>query len=472
MNLAPDFQPLFERQKTHFEETVRVSSARERIAKLRRIRDYIFAHQGALREALHRDFRKPAAEVDSTEIYPVITEIRHAVRHLREWMRPRRVSAPLFLLGTRSEIVPEPKGVALIIAPWNFPFTLAAGPLVSAIAAGNCVTLKPSEVSASTSAFLARMLGELFPEEEVAVVEGGAEESQALLRLPFHHVFFTGSTRVGRIVMKAAAENLASVTLELGGKSPAIVDDTAAIGDAADKLAWGKFLNTGQTCVAPDYVLVSRAREKPLLDALKASLRKLYAEDDDAIARSPDLGRIVSDAHYRRLEGLLAQALERGARLHAGGRTNPAERYIAPTILSGVDPECDLMQEEIFGPILPVLTYETPDDALRFVNGKPTPLAMYIFSRSRRNIDRIVARSSAGGTAINETLVHFLHPYLPFGGNNASGIGRSHGYHGFQAFSNERAILRRRTGLTPLKLIYPPYTRRVMRTIKALLRFL
>ncbi len=462
---------LFAAQKQRFEEKG-PSTAEERIAALERLKTVIVANRAELRRAVHEDFRKPAAEVDTTELFVVTSEIRHAVRHLRGWMRPRRVGSPLAFFGTRSTIHYEPKGVVLIVAPWNFPFNLSLGPLVCALAAGNAAILKPSELTPHTSTLIARLIAEVFDEDQVAVVEGGVEASKKLLALPFDHIFFTGSTRVGGLVMKAAAEHLSSVTLELGGKSPVVVDATAAIEDAGEKIVWGKFVNCGQTCIAPDYVLVERSRAEALLEAIKAALERHYPGGEAGRKQTPDLARIITAEHHERLCGLLKDAVERGARIVVGGGSETADRYLAPTVLAEVSPQSDILQEEIFGPLLPVLVVDDLEAAAAFIRAKPKPLAMYIFSRSSDNVDFLLSRTSAGGTCINETLVHYLQTNLPFGGVNQSGVGKSHGFWGFETFSNPRAVLRQRTWLSTFKTIYPPYGKRTQRIIDIMLRFL
>ncbi|HEX8617480.1 MAG TPA: aldehyde dehydrogenase family protein [Thermoanaerobaculia bacterium] len=422
------------------------TTAAQRIEKLRRLERAILDRRDEIRAAMWDDYRKPAAEVDLSEVYPIVSEARHAVRHLRRWMKPKRVSTRLALFGSRSSIVYEPKGVALIIAPWNFPFNLTLGPLVSAIAAGNCAMLKPSEMTPASTACIKRIVADLFEENEVAVIEGDATVAEALLRKRFDHIFFTGSPAVGKIVMRAAAEHLTSVTLELGGKSPAIVDVSANVADAAKKIAWGKFLNCGQICIAPDYALVHES----VRDEFVAGLRTSLESHGDA-AR----GWIVNDRHAARVKGLIDSAVERGANVPIGGTTSGRE--IAPTVLTDVPPDAAVMQEEIFGPILPVLTYRSLDEAFAIINGKEHPLVLYIFSRAKKVVRDIVHRTRAGGTAVNQTLVHFYQLELPFGGVGNSGVGKAHGFHGFEAFSNARGVLEQKLPFSAIELLYPPY---------------
>ncbi|MFQ5571203.1 MAG: aldehyde dehydrogenase family protein [Rhodothermales bacterium] len=447
------------------------TTAAERVAKLKRLRAALFEHRQAIRDALHADFRKPPEEVDLTEILPVSLEIGYTIKHLKRWMKPKRVGTPLILFGTRSEIRYEPKGVGLIISPWNYPVELTLTPLVGAIAAGCCAIIKPSEYTPHTSRLLSKILSSLFEEDEVAVFEGDYTVSQALLRHPFDHIFFTGSPAVGQIVMRAAAEHLSSVTLELGGKSPTIVDETADIDDAAQKIAFGKFANNGQTCIAPDYVYVHERVHDGFVNALRKHIQGFYGDDAAARSATPDYARIVSDKHHRRVRHLYQEALDRGAQAVTGGTSEDAERFIDPTVLTEVPPDTRLMQEEIFGPVLPILRFKTLDEAIETINSKPKPLALYVFSSSNAAIEHVLRNTSAGGTCINDTLLHFLHPDLPFGGVNTSGIGQGHGYYGFLAFSNERPVLRQKLKNGPFKKFYPPYTRTTQKLIDLLLKY-
>jgi aldehyde dehydrogenase (NAD+) len=446
---------LFALQQTNRWRVAR-TTARERRATLGRLGAAIAARRGEIAAAAYADFRKAPAEVEVTEIHPVLAEIGLTRRHLARWMRPRRVRTPLLLFGTRSEIRHEPRGVVLILAPWNYAFSLVVAPLVAAIAAGNCVILKPSEKSPATSAFLRRFIGEVFDESEVAVVEGGAEAADALLELPFDHVFFTGGTRIGRKVMAAAARHLASVTLELGGKSPAIVDETADVRAAAERIVWGKFVNAGQTCVAPDYVLVHASRAAAFVAEARRTLAARYGGTPEAHAGNPDFCRIVDVGHFERLADLLARSVAAGAVVEAGGATVAGERYVAPTILSGVGFDAPLMEEEIFGPILPVLTYADIDEALARMRPLGKPLALYVFSRRRATVEHILANTTAGGTSVNTTLLHYGNPHLPFGGVGNSGQGNYHGAFGFRAFSHQRAVLRQREP-SLARFLFPPY---------------
>ncbi|PYQ29570.1 MAG: aldehyde dehydrogenase family protein [Acidobacteria bacterium] len=425
---------------------VNATTAAQRVARLKKFERAMFAHRDDIRAAMWDDYRKPAAEVDLSEIYPAVSEAKHAIRHLRSWMRPKRARMRMSLIGSRSSIVHEPKGVVLIISPWNFPFNLTLGPLVSAVAAGNCVMVKPSELTPASSACMKRIVAEVFDENEVAIIEGDAPVAEALLKKKFDHIFFTGSPAVGRIVMKAAAEHLTSVTLELGGKSPVIVDASANLDEAAKKIAWGKFFNCGQICIAPDYILVDETVRVPFLEKLQTSIASL----GDA-----SRGIIVNERHASRLERLFRDAVQRGAQVVTGGTFRGRE--IAPAVLTNVAPDSAVMQEEIFGPLLPVLPYRTLDEAFDFIASKEKPLVLYIFSRSRRIVKQILARTTAGGTAINHALVQFYQLNLPFGGVGNSGMGKGHGYFGFQAFSNARGVFDQRTRFSAIEMLYPPY---------------
>ena len=430
----------------------------ERIKKLLMLKKWIFNNRQKLRDAMYADYLKPAVEVDLWESHVVISEINHAISHLKKWMKPVPVRRTLLLATTRSFIQYQPRGVVLIIAPWNFPFMLAAGPLVSAIAAGNCIILKPSEIAVHTSQLIKEMGEELFEPSEIAVVEGGKEVAQQLLKLPFDHIFFTGSIEVGKLVMKAAADNLSTITLELGGKSPVVVDESANIKDAAKKLVWSKYSNAGQTCIAPDYVLVNKKVKDMLLYSMEREIQLLFGQTSALRHNSPEFARIIDDRHFKRLQGLLEQAVKAGAKILTGGNSINAEKYIEPTILTNVSHGDSIMQEEIFGPILPVMSYTNLEEVVDCINKRTKPLALYIFSKNKRNIDHILSNTSSGGCCINDTLTQFVHPNLPFGGVNHSGLGSAHGFAGFKAFSHERAIVRN-SKISTLKLVMPPYTK-------------
>ncbi|CAN5403084.1 aldehyde dehydrogenase family protein [soil metagenome] len=444
---------------------------KERINRLKALESWITLNREKIKQAVHSDFQKPLLEVDTTEIYPALTEIRHTLTHLEMWARPKKIDATLSYLGTRSEIRYEPKGVCLIIAPWNFPFNLCLGPLVSCLAAGNTAIIKPSEMTPSTATLLKEMATEIFDQNIVTVAEGGVEISQSLLEFPFDHIFFTGSPAVGKVVMNAASKNLTSVTLELGGKSPTIIDSTANIKDAAKRIAFGKFFNNGQTCIAPDYIMIEESVKQSFIDHLKKEIQLLFGDGKLVNEQSPHYARIVNNKHFHRVNDLLKDAVEKGATPEIMGSINDATNFIAPVILSNISPDSRILEEEIFGPVLPVLTFKTKEEVIHQVNSRPKPLALYIFSRKSSFREYILANTSAGGVCINECVLQFTHPNLPFGGVNNSGIGKSHGYYGFLAFSNEKPILRQKSGWSAPYLLHPPYTKRMKKIVDVLLRW-
>ncbi len=429
------------------------ATARQRIAKLDRLLDAVLRNRQAMRDAMFADYRKPPFEVDAVEVLPITGAIRHTRSHLRRWMQPQRVPTPLAFLGGSSWVQHEPKGVCLIISPWNFPFNLSFLPLVSAIAAGNTAIIKPSEMTPHSSAVIRKIVSEVFEENEVVVVEGDVEASKALLELPFNHIFFTGAPSIGKQVMKAAAEHLASVTLELGGKSPTIVDETADLATTATRIIRGKFANCGQICISPDYVLVQENVQAELLGLMKKRLVEGYGDD---AAKSDSYPRMVNARHFQRVKNYLEDAVQSGAKIEAGGRTDASGNYIEPTILTHTVPDSLVMQEEIFGPLLPVLPYRSLDEAIAFVNAGERPLTLSIFSKNRQNTRRVLAETRAGNSCVNHCQLHFYNHDLPFGGVNNSGVGKSHGWYGFQEFSNARAVYRQ-DFWGPSELLRAPY---------------
>ena len=365
------------------------------------------------------------------------------------------------MLGNRAEIRYEPKGVALIISPWNYPFNLSAGPLVAALAAGNSAMLKPSEFTPNIAEYLSGLLGSVFDESEVAVIEGAVEASQMLLDLPFDHIFFTGSPQVGKIVASAASRNLASITLELGGKSPTIVDRTADITKAARRIAWGKFINNGQTCIAPDHAFVHEDVFDRFVNEFQKNVDDFYGKSIEARASSPSYCRIVNKKHFRRLSALVDEAVDAGARRLTLDMRDEDDLFMAPTLLDNVPPDCGLLKEEIFGPVLPLIRYEDLDDVVSDINARPKPLALYIYSQNREVTERLLKKIPSGDAVVNHNLIHFLHKRLPFGGIGNSGVGKAHGYHGFRAFSHERSIVTNHVGI--VDQLFPPYTPAVER---------
>lgn len=457
-------QDVFQKQQQHRWVMARTTAA-ERCDRLRRLKEAVVAGRGELRQALAADFSKHAIEVELTEIQPTLGEISHTIRHLHGWMRPRRVGTPLLLAGTRSQIRCEPKGVVLILAPWNYPFNLAVNPLVAAIAAGNCVMLRPSNKVPATAAFLKALVERVFPEEEAAVFLGDHAVGTALLELPFDHIFFTGSTSVGRQIMAAAARHLASVTLELGGKSPAIVDETADVRAAARRVTWGKFLNGGQTCVAPDYAFVHASQYAAFVREAGASIAQFYGVSDEARAATPDFCRMVDRASCGRLKALIDESVAQGAVLEAGGQADEGQRFVAPTLLSNVTIDSPIMQGEIFGPVLPVLRYQSLGEVYAYTRAHGKPLALYVFSGSHAAAEQIIDAIPAGGSCINNVILHLANPNLPFGGAGESGQGSYHGHFGFKAFSHERAVVTQ--GFPALAgHFYPPYRPRIERLVR------
>ncbi len=449
----------------------RSSTLVERKERLTKVLNWINAHQEAIHEALWLDFNKPAPEVDLNEIFPVTSEIKHCLKNLSNWMRPLPQPTPLPMFGTSAFVVAEPKGRALLISPWNFPFNLAIGPLVSALAAGCTAILKPSEYAPHTAQLVFDLVSDLFAPHEVAVCLGEKEVASELLALPFDHIFFTGSPAIGKIVMRAAAQHLSSVTLELGGKSPVILDASADLKDAAEKLIWGKFVNCGQTCIAPDYILVPEDKKEIFIGHAREVLTRYYDPEGKGISQSPDYARLINTKHFERISQLLEDALQKGAQVEAGGELDEESRYLAPTLISGITEDMLVFQEEIFGPILPILSYNHLNDALALIHSQPKPLALYFFGKDDSRAKRVMRETSSGNLVINDCVLHFLHSELPFGGVNNSGIGKAHGKYGFLAFSNEKGVLKQRIGFNNVSLLRPPYGIRVKKLIATMMKW-
>jgi aldehyde dehydrogenase (NAD+) len=431
-----------------------------REGQLRQLLRLIDENGDAIEEALREDLGKCRFESFVGETGFVKAELKYALKHLRRWVKPEKAKTPLPVQPGKARIHSEPLGVILIIAPWNYPFHLALGPLVPAIAAGNAAIVKPSEVAPATSALIARLLPKYLDRDVVAVVEGGVSETTTLLAQKFDHIFYTGNGAVARIVMRAAAEHLTPVTLELGGKSPCIVDENVDLDVAARRIVWGKFFNAGQTCVAPDYVLVHERMEQRLLDKLRDTIHDFYGDDP---RQSRDYARIVNERHHARLSKLMSSG-----KLVAGGEADAAERYIAPTVLSDVSPDAPVMQEEIFGPILPVLRVASLEAAIDFVKRREKPLALYVFTSDKKQAERVLEQTSSGGACINDCISQLAPPELPFGGVGASGIGAYHGKAGFDTLSHKKSVLERATQIDPT-LRYPPYVAQKLKWAKRLL---
>ena len=432
-----EIRRVFALQQAHQWE-VKTTTAAERKAKLSRLKAALEAHGDEVVAAVRKDTRKPEGEVMVTELMGIVGHIQRAIDGVEEWMKPVDVT-PSLNADDRARIVHEARGVCLILGPWNFPLGLTLGPLAAAIAAGNCCIVKLSDLCPATASVAAKIIGEAFDESEVALFEGEVEVAQALLELPFNHIFFTGSTRVGKLVMAAAAKNLATVTLELGGKSPVIVDDDADVQKVAADLAAAKQFNGGQACICPDYLLVREEQKDALTQAFQARVKEnLYGEDGQI--KKQNISQIVNDRNFERVKRLFDDAVAKGAKVAVGGTLEEADRTIHPTLLTDVTPDMLIMQEEIFAPIVPVMTYESLDEALTYIERRDKPLALYIYSDNQDHIDKILSRTSSGGVTVNGFFSHYLENKLPFGGVNGSGMGSYHGQFGFKAFSHERSV--------------------------------
>ncbi len=451
MTSVEQIPDIVEHLRTGFDAGVLRSLASRR-AQLKQLRRMLVEQEDRLVDALAIDVGKPRIEAYTTEIAFTINEIDHTLKHLDAWNKPQKVKVPLTFKPGRGHLHPQPLGTVCIIAPWNYPVQLLLAPLVPALAAGNTAVLKPSEVTPTVAAAIADLIPRYLDERAVTVVTGAVDETTVLLEQRFDHIFYTGNGTVGRVVMTAAAKHLTPVTLELGGKSPAIVAADANIQVAARRIAWGKFVNAGQTCVAPDHVLVEASVEQELLDALSAAITEFYGADPST---SPDYARIVTERHYDRLMGLLDAGGYDSTVVGGSGERNA--KYLAPTVLAGVKPDAAVMAEEIFGPILPVIPVTDVDEAIRFVNDHDKPLALYAFSSNERTLEKIVDRTSSGGVTLNHVLLHLAVPDLPFGGVGPSGMGAYHGKAGFDIFSHAKPVLDKPTRPDP-SLMYPPYT--------------
>lgn len=445
------------------------SSVKTRRELLKALERQVLQDREKIQKALHQDLGKASLETDYTELYVVLSELRHCIKNLEHWIEDQYVRTPLSLLGTRGIILHESKGVVLIVSPSNFPLNLSLNPLILAIAAGNCVILKPSEQTAATAAYLSELCAKVFSSDLVSVVQGGAVEAKELLKLPFNHVHFTGGPEIGKIYMRAAAEHLASVTLELGGKSPAVVDRTAKLRHTAERIAWARFFNSGQTCVAVDHVLVERVVFDAFIEELKSAVIKLYGHAP--YDENPDYARMAHPAAFEKQRTLLADAVAKGANVIFGGELNADKRFVAPTILVDVSMEMDLMKEEIFGPLLPVIIIDDLDQAIEFMRGIDTPLALYHFSESKKNQRKVIRETRAGTGGINESVIQFFYSELPFGGMGKSGVGRTSGKYGFDSFSNQRSVVEKTAFRDVIPLALPPYSALKRKIASALIRW-
>ncbi|WP_345814427.1 coniferyl aldehyde dehydrogenase [Paraburkholderia sp. PREW-6R] len=440
-----------------------------RAAHLRALRKVMLDNRDALANAIHLDFGNRAKqEVWLAEFWLLKEEIDAALRHGKRWMKAQRRSTNKWLMPARAKVVPQPLGVVGIIVPWNYPVLLAVGPLVSALTAGNRAIIKMSELTPLTSALFEQLIAQTFARDHVAVVNGDAALAAAFSAQPFDHLLFTGSTRVGHEVMRAAAEHLTPVTLELGGKSPALIGQHARFDNAVDNLVAGKTLNAGQTCIAPDYVLVPRGKEQAFIQRARARMAKMYPD----FANNTDYTSIISERHFSRLQRLADEAQASGAHLHVLADSTPdsASRRFPLVVVTNAKDECALMQEEIFGPLLPIVPYDTLDEAIAYINARPRPLALYLYADDAATIDRVTHETMAGGMAINETLMHLACESLPFGGVGASGMGAYHGYEGFVTFSKMKPVLTQ-ARLNARGWISPPYGKRVNALLKLMMKF-
>lgn len=427
-------QKVFELQKQH-QHVVKKSSAEERIQKLQKLKSAIRAQTSAIVEALQHDMGKPAFEVMTTEVMGVMNELDRFIQNLEQWMEPVTVSTQN--PEASAKIIFEPKGQCLIYSAWNFPFYLLFLPLIPAIGAGNVCILKPSEMAPATSRLATKIVREVFEESEVAIFEGGVDVAKALLALPFHHIFFTGSTPIGKEVMQAASQHLASVTLELGGKCPVVIDEHVDFEKITPRIAFGKYANAGQICLAPDYVFVKENQLEEFISQVQGYVERSYFVDGELT--EADMARIINDRNLQRLQALLKDAVDKGATIRFGGHAKDGRFY--PTLLTNVSLDANIMQEEIFGPIMPVLTYNHLDEVIDYINAKPKPLALYVFSDDQQVVEEVLSRTTSGGATVNDVMRHMAEPNLPFGGVNESGIGRYTGVYGFKEFSHERGVL-------------------------------
>ncbi|MGE4233947.1 MAG: aldehyde dehydrogenase [Bacteriovoracia bacterium] len=438
---------IFQKQRDFF-DAGRTRDLEFRLRALDALKKAVLEHEGSILDAALRDMGKPSFEAFASEIFLVLEEINYAKKNLRTWAQPKKVQTSILALFSKSEIHAEPLGQILVIAPWNYPFQLSLTPLVSAIAAGNCVIVKPSEISENSSRVIHKLISEAFEPEFVTCVEGGVSETQELLKEHFNHIFFTGSTGVGKKIYEAAAKTLSPVTLELGGKSPCIVDKNTDLRIAAKRIVWGKFFNVGQTCVAPDYLVVHKSIKDKFVSACIHQIEEFFGKNPQ---ESPEYGRIINKTHFDRLKNLT-----KDCKIIYGGKFDEEDRYISPTLVEGANPEAPIMQQEIFGPLLPILTFETFQDLMITIRNQPDPLSLYVFTSDSEFEKKVLSLIPFGGGCVNDTLMHLNSTQLPFGGRGTSGIGAYHGRTGFGLFSHQKGILKapRRFDL-PIR--YAPY---------------
>ena len=444
------------------------SSARSRIKKLKKLKEIILKNRVKIKEALKKDFKKNPSEVDLTEIFPVVSEINFTINNLRKWMKDEYVRTPLTLLGSKSFIRYEAKGVVLIITPWNFPINLSFISLINALSAGNSILIKPSEITSETSYVIKDIIEETFDEKEVSVVLGGVDLAKEILKLKFNHILFIGSPTIGSEVMKSASVHLSSVTLELGGKSPTIIDKNCDLKKAAKRVVWAKLINNGQVSIAPDYVLIHEEIKNKFVKYVIKSIKKLYG---DNINNSQSYCRIVNNNHFKRLKNLIDDSLKNNSKILYGGNTDSNENYIEPTLIENIDKNSKIFNEEIFGPILPIFTFKKIDEAITFINKKNKPLALYIFSSDKKNINKILGETSSGGVCINHNTLHYSNYNLPFGGIGNSGFGRCHGEYGFKELSNKKSIFKQFLPFSPTDILMPPYNSFKQKVINLIIKY-
>ena len=453
-----NFSSLVARQRAYFESGA-TRPLSFRMEALRRLQTALRDHEDLIAQAMKSDLNKSSFETYMTETGMVLEEIRFHLKHLPRWIRTKRVPTPVTQFHGKSFVAPEPYGVALIMSPWNYPLQLCLSPVVGAISAGNCAVIKPSAYAPATSGVIAKMIGDSFPPEYLTVVEGGREQNNALLEEAFDYIFFTGSVEVGKVVMAAATKHLTPVTLELGGKSPVIVDESANLRLAARRIAFGKVLNAGQTCVAPDYLMIHESVKDRFLEEYKKALTEFFPGGDLS-----DMPVIISEKHFRRVSRLL-----QGEKAAIGGGADEAKRFIEPAVLTDVTPDSPVMQEEIFGPILPLIPYRDLNECIRFIRSRPKPLALYLFTESRAVEKKILEACSFGGGCVNDTIIHLANPHMGFGGVGHSGMGSYHGKLSFDTFTHYRSIVRKSTWID-LPMRYHPYAEKKLKMIKRLMK--
>lgn len=447
---------VFEKQKLN-QWRISQTSAAQRVAKLKKLKKSILKNSDQIKNALFLDFKKAPEETDLTEILITLEEINFAIKNIKKWMRPQKVKTPITLLGTQSSIVYEPKGHCLILAPWNYPFQLMISPLIGAIAAGNVVILKGSEKTPHTQAVTQKIIESVFTEDEVAVAIGDIQLADYLSNLPFDHIFFTGSTRVGKLIAEKASKNLTSVTLELGGKSPAIICKDADIDKAIERIVWAKFLNGGQTCVAPDFLCVDKTILPTVEKKILERVQSVFSHDPQKQIQQPHLARMIDSTACERMLTLIESSKNTEAQVLMGGLGLAEEKFVSPTIISRVHWDSTLMKEEIFGPILPIVSFENTEDLVKSLRKMPKPLALYVFTQSKETEKYFIQKTRSGGLVVNHLMVHLANPHLPFGGVGHSGLGAYHGFESFKAFSHGKSIMRASKWST-IDLLFPPYS--------------